>query len=330
MAALEAMLAKMNGAALLPELLTVLGVLIGALALAGGLTFAERSLLALWQDRCGPNRVGPFGLLQVVADTIKLFTKEDWVPPFADKPVFVAAPAIIIISTLMSFAVIPLAPGIVVADLNVGLLFFLAMSSLAVYSITLGGWSANSKYALIGALRAAGQMVSYEVFMGLSLMGVVAMTGSFNLGAIVRAQRHLWFCVPQCFGLVTFLIAGLAETRRIPFDLPEAEAELVAGFHTEYSGMKFGMFFMGEYVGIALISAITVVLFFGGWSGPILPPIVWFLGKTAALIALFVLVRAGLPRLRYDQLMRLGWKWLIPLAILNVVVTGFLKVLLKG
>ena len=322
MAALEAMLAKVNGAALLPELLTVPGVLIGALALAGGLTFAERRLLALWQDRCGPNRVGPFGLLQVVADTIKLFTKEDWVPPFADKPVFVAAPAIIIISTLMSFAVIPLAPGIVVADLNVGLLFFLGMSSLAVYSITLGGWSANSKYALIGALRAAGQMVSYEVFMGLSLMGVVAVTGSFNLGAIVRAQRHLWFCLPQCIGLVTFLIAGLAETRRIPFDLPEAEGELVAGFHTEYSGMKFGMFFMGEYVGIALISAITVVLFFGGWSGPILPPIVWFLGKTAVLIALFVLVRAGLPRLRYDQLMRLGWKVLLPLSLANLAVTG--------
>jgi NADH-quinone oxidoreductase subunit H len=316
------MLARVNAAALLPELAIVLGVLIGALTLAGGLTFAERRLLALWQDRRGPNRVGPFGLLQVVADTIKLFTKEDWVPPFADKPVFVAAPAIVIVSTLMSFAVIPLAPGIVVADLNVGLLFFLGMSSLAVYSITLGGWSANSKYALIGALRAAGQMVSYEVFMGLSLMGVVAMTGSFNLGAIVRAQRHLWFCVPQCVGLVVFLIAGLAETRRIPFDLPEAEGELVAGFHTEYSGMKFGMFFLGEYVGIALISALTVVLFFGGWSGPILPPIVWFLGKTALLIALFILVRASLPRLRYDQLMRLGWKILLPLSLANVAVTG--------
>jgi len=322
MTRLGAMLAKVNAAALLPELLIVLGVLIGALTLAGGLTFVERRLLALWQDRRGPNRVGPFGLLQVVADTIKLFTKEDWVPPFADKPVFVVAPAIIIVSTLMSFAVIPLAPGIVVADLNVGLLFFLGMSSLAVYSITLGGWSANSKYALLGALRAAGQMVSYEVFMGLSLMGVVAMAGSFNLGAIVQAQRHVWFCIPQCVGLVVFLIAGLAETRRIPFDLPEAEGELVAGFHTEYSGMKFGMFFLGEYVGVALISALTVVLFFGGWSGPILPPIAWFLGKTAVLIGLFILVRAALPRLRYDQLMRLGWKVLLPLSLANVAVTG--------
>jgi len=300
----------------------VVGVLVGVLSLAGGLTFVERRLLALWQDRYGPNRVGPFGLLQVVADTIKLFTKEDWVPPFADKPVFIAAPAIVIAATLMSFAIIPLAPGLVIADLNVGLLFFLGMSSLSVYSVALGGWSANSKYPLLGGLRAAGQMVSYEVFMGLSLMGVVAMTGSFNLGEIVRAQRHLWFCVPQCIGLVTFLIAGLAETRRTPFDLPEAESELVAGFHAEYSGMKFGMFFLGEYVGVALISALTVVLFFGGWSGPVLPPIVWFLGKTAILIAFFILVRAALPRLRYDQLMRLGWKVLLPLSLANLAVTG--------
>ncbi|MBM3497864.1 MAG: NADH-quinone oxidoreductase subunit NuoH [Armatimonadetes bacterium] len=322
MPTLDAILAQVNAATLLPELLVVLGVLVGALSLAGGLTFVERRLLALWQDRYGPNRVGPFGLLQVVADTIKLFTKEDWVPPFADKPVFVIAPAVVIVSTLMSFAIIPLAPGIVIADLNVGLLFLLAMSSLSVYGVALGGWSANSKYALIGGLRAAGQMVSYEVFMGLSLMGVVAMTGSFNLGEIVRAQERVWFCIPQCVGLVIFLIAGLAETRRIPFDLPEAESELVAGFHAEYSGMKFGMFFLGEYVGIALVSALTVVLFFGGWSGPLLPPIVWFLGKTGVLIALFILVRAALPRLRYDQLMRLGWKVLLPLSLANVVVTG--------
>jgi NADH-quinone oxidoreductase subunit H len=326
---LSAILTKANAIAVLPELLIVLGVLVGALSLAGGLTFVERRLLALWQDRYGPNRVGPFGVLQVVADTIKLFTKEDWIPPFADKPVFVVAPAIIITSTLMSFAIIPLAPGIVVADLNIGLLFFLAMSSMAVYSIALAGWSSNNKYALLGGLRAAGQMVSYEVFMGLSLMGVVATTGSFNLGDIVRAQRHVWFCVPQFAGLAIFLIAGLAETRRIPFDLPEADSELVAGFHAEYSGMKFGMFFLGEYVGIALVSALTVVLFFGGWSGPLLPPIVWFLGKTAVLIALFILVRAALPRLRYDQLMRLGWKVLLPLALLNLAVTGALVLALS-
>jgi NADH-quinone oxidoreductase subunit H len=322
MDALNALLREVNSAEVLREVALVLGVLIGALSLGGGLTFVERRLLALWQDRYGPNRVGPFGLLQVVADTIKLFTKEDWTPPFADRFVFVVAPAIVIVATLMSFAVIPLAPGLVVADLNVGLLFFLGMSSLSVYSVALGGWSANSKYALLGGLRAAGQMVSYEVFMGLSLMGVVATTGSFSLGDIVEAQRRVWFCIPQCIGLVTFLIAGLAETRRIPFDLPEAEGELVAGFHTEYSGMKFGMFFLGEYVGVALVSALTVVLFFGGWLGPVLPPIVWFLGKTALLIALFILVRGALPRLRYDQLMRLGWKVLLPLSLANVVVTG--------
>jgi NADH-quinone oxidoreductase subunit H len=306
----------------LPQALVVLAVLVGVLSAAGGLTWVERRLLALWQERMGPNRVGPFGVLQVVADTIKLFTKEDWVPPFADKPVFVVAPAIVIATSLLSFAIIPLAPGIAVADLNIGLLFFLGMSSLAVYSVTLGGWAGNSKYALIGALRAAGQMVSYEVFMGLSLMGVVMLAGSFSLGDIVRAQQRVWFCLPQFAGLVIFLIAGFAETRRIPFDLPEADAELVAGFHAEYSGMKFGMFFLGEYVGITLISALTVVLFFGGWSGPVLPPIVWFLGKTGLLIALFILVRASLPRLRYDQLMRLGWKVLLPLSLLNLLVTA--------
>ena len=324
MTPLEHILATVGVRALLSQTLVVLGVLIGVLSLAGGLTWVERRLLALWQERCGPNRVGPFGLLQVVADTIKLFTKEDWVPPFADRPVFVVAPALIIVTTLMSFAVLPLAPGVAVSDLNIGLLFFLGMSSLAVYSVALGGWASNSKYALIGALRAAGQMVSYEVFMGLSLMGVVMLAGSFSLGDIVRAQKGVWFCIPQFLGLAIFLIAGFAETRRLPFDLPEAESELVAGFHAEYSGMKFGMFFLGEYVGITLISALTVVLFFGGWSGPILPPIVWFLGKTGALIVLFILVRASLPRYRYDQLMRLGWKVLLPLSLLNLLVTGAL------
>lgn len=315
---------------LLPQLLVVVGVLAGVLSLAGSLTWIERRLLALWQDRYGPNRVGPFGVLQLVADTIKLFTKEDWIPPFADKWVFVVAPAVVIVSALMSFAIVPLAPGIVIADLNIGLLFFFAMSSLAVYSIVLAGWSSNNKYALLGSLRAAGQMVSYEVFMGLSLMGVVMLAGSFNLGDIVRAQRQVWFCIPQFVGLAIFLIAGLAESRRIPFDLPEAENELVAGFHSEYSGMKFGMFFIGEYVGISLISALTVVLFFGGWSGPVLPPIVWFLGKTFLLIALFILARGALPRLRYDQLMRLGWKVLLPLALLNLAVTGAIVLAVGG
>ena len=227
-----------------------------ALTLAAGLIWLERRLLALWQDRYGPNRVGPFGLLQVLADMIKIFFKEDWIPPFADKAVFVLAPAMIVVTVLMSFAVLPIAPGIIVSDLNIGLLFVLAMSSLGVYSVVLAGWSSDNKYSLLGGLRAAAQMLSYEVFMGLSLMGVVLLAGSFHLSAIVEAQRHLWFVVPQFLGFVLFLIAGVAETRRLPFDLPEAESELVAGFHSEYSGMKFGMFFVGEYLGVILISSL--------------------------------------------------------------------------
>ena len=306
----------------------VFGVLFGLFTISAGLIWAERRLLALWQDRYGPNRVGYFGLLQVVADMIKIFSKEDWVPPFADRPVFVIAPAVIMVATLMSFAVIPFTPLIQIVDLNVGLLFFLAMSSLSVYSVALAGWSSNNKYALLGSLRAVGQMVSYEVFMGLSLMGVVALAGSFGMREIVEAQRRMWFCIPQCLGLVVFFIAGLAETRRIPFDLPEAENELVAGYHTEYSGMKFAMFFLGEYVGITLISALTVTLFFGGWMGPWLPPVVWFLLKTFALIGLFILIRTSLPRPRYDQLMSFGWKMMLPLVLLNIMATG--AVMLAG
>jgi NADH-quinone oxidoreductase subunit H len=301
---------------------SVLGILLVALTTAAGLIWLERRLLALWQDRYGPNRVGPFGLLQVVADGIKIFMKEDWIPPFADKPVFILAPAIIMVTVLMSFAVLPVAPGIIISDLNIGLLFILAMSSLAVYGVVLAGWSSNNKYALLGGLRAAAQMISYEVFMGLSLMGVVLLAGSFSLPAIVEAQQKIWFVVPQFLGFVLFLIAGLAEMRRTPFDLPEAESELVAGYHAEYSGMKFGMFFVGEYLGVILISAMMTVLFFGGWLGPVLPPIVWFLLKTFFFISFFILVRAALPRPRFDQLMSWGWKVMLPLALANLVVTG--------
>jgi NADH-quinone oxidoreductase subunit H len=308
----------------------VFGILFTLLIVSAGLTWIERRLLGLWQDRYGPNRVGPFGMLQVAADAIKLLTKEDWVPPRAERTIFVIAPAVVMTVTLLAFAVIPVAPGIGVVDLNIGLLFFLAMSSLAVYSVALGGWASNSKYALLGGLRAAAQMVSYEVFMGLSLMGVAILAGSFNLREIVEAQRGLWFCVPQLPALVIFLVAGVAESHRLPFDLPEAESELVAGYHTEYSGMKFGMFFIGEYVSIVLISALTVTLFFGGWLGPWLPPLAWFVLKTAAVIVLFILLRAALPRLRYDQLMRFGWKAMLPLALLNVVVTGGVVLALGG
>lgn len=307
-------------------ILAIIGILVVVLSLAAGLIWYERRLLALFQDRYGPNRVGPFGLLQVLADMIKIFTKEDWIPPFADRPVFVLAPAIVVLTVLMSFAVLPIAPGVIVTDLNIGLLFVLAMSSLGVYSIVLGGWASDNKYALLGALRAAAQMLSYEVFMGLSLMGVVILAGSFDLTRIVEAQRRLWFVVPQFLGFVLFLIAGIAETRRLPFDLPEAESELIAGFHSEYSGMKFGMFFVGEYLGVILISSLIAILFFGGWLGPVLPPLLWFLIKMFFFISFFILLRAALPRPRFDQLMAWGWKVMLPLALLNLLVTGAVAV----
>ena len=304
------------------SLLIVFGVLIGVVSIAAILTMVERRLLALFQDRHGPNRVAPFGIFQIIPDMIKLFTKEDWVPPFAQREIFVLAPAVTMVTVLLSFAVVPFAPGIAVANLNIGLLFFLAMSSLGVYGVVLGGWASNSKYSLIGALRASAQMLSYEVFMGFALMGVVAIVGSFNLSAIVEAQRRVWFCIPQFIGFVTFMIAGLAETRRTPFDLPDAESELVAGYHAEYSGMKFGMFFVGEYMGVTLISMMIVTLYFGGWLGPLLPPLLWFFLKTFFFIAMFILVRATLPRYRYDQLMSLGWKVMLPVVLLNLVATG--------
>lgn len=308
----------------------VFSVLSAAIMGAGLMTWMERRLLGLWQDRYGPNRVGPFGVIQVAADIIKIFTKEDWIPPFSDKPVFVLAPAIIVLTSLLSFAVIPFAPGLVVVDLNVGLLFVLATTSLAIYSIALSGWASDNKYALLGSIRAVAQMMSYEVFMGLSLVGVVMFTGSFNLTAIVEAQRGLWFCIPQFPGLLIFFIAGLAETHRSPFDLPEAETELVAGYHTEYSSMKFGMFYVGEYLGVMIVSMLITILFFGGWLGPFLPAPVWFLLKTFLLIALFILIRASLPRFRYDQLMSFAWKLLLPLSLLNVVVTGGILLYLRG
>jgi NADH-quinone oxidoreductase subunit H len=254
---------------------------------------------------------------------IKLLFKQDWVPPFADRAVFVLAPAIVMAAVLLAFAVVPIAPGIGVTDLDgIGVLFFLAMTGLSVYSAVLAGWASNSKYALLGGIRAAAQMLSYEVFMGLSFLGVVLLAGSFDLRAIVEAQRGLWYIGPQFVGFVIFLIAGIAETHRLPFDLPEAETELVAGFHTEYSSLKFGMFFVGEYVGIILVSAMITTLFLGGWLGPVLPPVLWFLVKTGFFVCFFILLRAALPRPRYDQLMGFGWKAMLPLALLNIAVTG--------
>ncbi|MBK5244871.1 MAG: NADH-quinone oxidoreductase subunit NuoH [Eubacteriaceae bacterium] len=305
--------------------LIAIAILLVLVTIAAGLIWVERRMLAAWQDRYGPNRVGTFGILQVAADMIKIFFKEDWIPPFADKSVFILAPAIVMTTILLSFSIIPFAPGILVADLNIGLLFFFAMSSLGAYSVVLGGWASNNKYSLLGAVRGSAQMISYEIFMGLSLMGVVIMAGSFNLTDIVLAQKNVWFFIPQFLGFVIFFIAGIAETHRLPFDIPEAESELIAGYHTEYSGMKFGMFFIGEYLGITLISALITTLFFGGWLGfGFLPPVVWFLIKMFAFILFFVLLRASLPRPRYDQLMSLGWKILLPLSFLNLLVTGAL------
>lgn len=303
-------------------LVVIVAVLLGVFSFAAVLVWAERRILGIWQDRYGPNRLGPLGMGQIIVDVVKLFIKEDWVPPFADRVPFILAPCIILVVSLLGFAVVPVAPGASIVDLNIGLLFFLAISSLGVYSIMLGGYASNNKYSLLGGLRSAAQMVSYEVFMGLSVMGVVMLAGSFNLGEIVEAQQKLWFVIPQFLGFVIFLIAGVAETHRLPFDLPEAEHELVAGFHTEYSGMKFGMFMVGEYAGMILISSMIVILFFGGWMGPVLPPFVWFFLKVMAFILLFILLRAAIPRPRYDQLMAFGWKVMLPLSLLNLVVTG--------
>ena len=322
----------------LPQPVIVIAILLALLGLAALLIWVERRALALWQDRYGPNRVGLFGfhfwgLGQVVADTIKMFTKDDWVPPFADKPVFIIAPAIVMSTITIAYSVVPIAPGVTIAgDWNVGLLFFLAMTSLAVYSVMLGGWASNNKYALLGTMRAAAQTITYEVFMGLALMGVVIQAGSFNLTEIVHAQKGFtnWYIWPQFVGFVIFLIAGLAETHRLPLDLPEAEHELAAGFHTEYSGMKFGMFFLAEYVAVVLVSSMLTVLFFGGWDGPTfgpawlqaVQPLFWFASKTFFFILFFILLRGAIPRPRYDQLMAFGWKVALPLTLINLLVTG--------
>jgi len=311
-----------------------ISVMLGAVGGAAVATWFERRLLGLWQDRYGPNRIGPLGIGQVAADMIKLLTKFDWVPPFADKWVFIFAPTAIVVAMLLGFAVVPFAPDLQIIDVNIGLLFFLGMTSLAVYSVLLGGLASNNKYALLGGLRSAAQMVSYEVFMGLSLMGVVMLTGSFSMVAIVEAQRDGWYCVSQFLGLFVFIIAAIAESHRLPFDLPEAEHELTAGFHTEYSGMKFAMFMLGEYLGLILISCMITTLFFGGWLAPfsltIIPPIVWFSLKTFLVICFFILLRCAIPRPRYDQLMSLGWKIMLPITLINLVITGAVALWMAG
>lgn len=317
-----------------PDVLTVIEavlkaivLLLGPVLMAALLIWVERRLLGLWQDRYGPNRVGFLGLGQVVADMVKIFFKEDWTPPFVDTLTFWLAPGIAMSALLLAFAVVPVTPTWGVADLNIDLLFFFAIAGLGVYSIMFGGWSSANKYALLGGVRSTAQTVSYEVFMGLSLMGIVAITGSFRMRDIVMAQQDHWFVIPQFLGFFTFSIAGLAVAHRSPFDLPEAEQELAAGFHTEYSGMKFGMFFVGEYVGVVMVSALMTTLFFGGWLAPFhwlefIPPFIWFAAKTFFFIMMFILVRGALPRPRYDQIMDFGWKVCLPLTLINLVATA--------
>ncbi len=295
------------------------------------MTYVERKILGRIQVRLGPMRVGFHGLLQPIADGIKLMFKEDVIPREANRWVFVAAPIMTLIPAIASFAIIPFGDSVsvlgvsvdlVIADVNVGILYFFALSSLGVLGFVMAGWSSNSKYSLLGGLRASAQMISYELTLGLSVVGVIMLTGSLSLVDIVDAQAKVPFILLQPLGFALFMVAGVAEVNRAPFDLPEAETELVAGYHTEYSSMKFAMFFMGEYAAMITISALASTLFLGGWRGPLLPPVVWFLVKMFFFLFVFIWLRATFPRLRYDQLMDYGWKVLLPLALANIVITA--------
>ena len=315
-------------------MLTVkLGLVLGVLLfVAAYLVWVERKFLARLQVRYGPNRAGVFGLLQPIADSLKMLTKEDIVPEDADRIVFLLAPAVVALTALLMFAVVPFGGTVtvwgrevpmVISDINVGLLYIFALSSLGVYGIALGGWASNSKFALLGGIRGAAQLISYELALGLSLVPVVMLAGSFSLVDIVSAQAVGGpFIYYQPLAFIIFAIAAAAESMRIPFDLPEAENELGAGFHMEYSGMRFGLFFIGEYVHIQVLGALIAVFFLGGWHGPFLPGPVWLLIKILLVSLFMIWMRGTLPRLRYDQLMAIGWKVLIPLALVNIVITG--------
>ncbi|KJS28434.1 MAG: NADH-quinone oxidoreductase [Desulfatitalea sp. BRH_c12] len=313
-------------------LLVKIGLVLGGLLfVAAYLVWVERKLLARLQVRLGPNRAGKFGLLQPIADSIKLLTKEDIVPEAADRVLFLIAPAIVAVTALLMFAVVPFGTELliagqviplVVSDLNVGLLYVFALSSLGVYGVALGGWASNSKFALLGGIRGAAQMISYELALGLSLVPVVMLARSFSLVEIVNAQADYPFVLVQPVSFIIFFIAAMAESKRIPFDLPEAENELGAGYHMEYSGMRFGLFFLGEYVHMQILGALLAVFFLGGWRGPLLPPVVWLTIKMILAALVMVWIRGTLPRLRYDQLMVIGWKVLIPAALINIVITG--------
>jgi NADH-quinone oxidoreductase subunit H len=326
------------------DLLNIAVVVAVALLHVAYATYFERKVIGHMQVRLGPIEVGPHGVLQPFADGIKLFFKEDIIPANADKPLFYLAPVIFFIAALSSLSVIPFFHKFVVANINIGLLFLFAMSSLGAYGIVLSGWSSNSKYAFLGGLRSASQVISYEIAMGLSLVGVMMMAGSLNLTDIVIAQHQYpagFYALPQFLGFFVFMVAAFAETNRLPFDLPEAESELVAGYFTEYSGFRFALFFLGEYTGMIIMSCIASICFLGGWTIPrfvtnllpflsVVPGIVWFLIKVYIVMFLYYWVRATLPRYRYDQLMAIGWKVLIPLALANIVITAFIKILVKG
>jgi NADH-quinone oxidoreductase subunit H len=316
---------------ILIALVKVLVVFTAMMLIVAYMTLMERKVLGHMQVRYGPNRVGPFGLLQPIADGIKLFFKEDIIVPHANRLIYIFAPTVIVITALVSYAVIPFGDSftilgqkvdLVVADVNVGLLYLFAISSLGVYGVAMGGWASNNKYSLLGAIRASAQMISYELSLGLSVIGVLMITGSLSTVQIVEAQSKVWFIVYQPLGFIIYLISAVAECSRTPFDLTECENELVAGYQTEYSSMKFALYYLAEYAHILVVSSLAVTLFFGGWHGPFLPPVIWFLIKVFIFIFFFIWVRATFPRFRYDQLMKFGWKVLFPLALLNIMITA--------
>ena len=310
-------------------------IFLGVFLIVPILTVAERKLIGRFQNRYGPNRTGPHGMMQPLADIVKLAGKEKFRPDAAVPLLFAIAPALAIFSGIVTLAIIPFGDvkdgvGFYGIDVSIGVLYFFAFGSLSFYGLLLAGWSSGSKYSFLGAMRSAAQLISYEVSMGLSLLGVVMMAGSLSLPSIVEAQGEIWYIVPQFLGFLIFMVAGFAETNRAPFDLPEADAELVQGYMTEYGGMRFGSYLLAEYLEMFVVSAIAVTFFLGGWMGPgpgWLDP-VWMVGKILALIFFFIWVRATLPRLRYDQLMSLGWKIMLPLATLNVLVTAILVTVL--
>ena len=323
---------------LITDIIKILIVFAGLLMSAAYLTLLERKIAARIQNRMGPMEAGFHGLLQPIADGIKLFFKEDIIPEGANKFLFLLAPIIVVIPALTTFAVIPFGAPIKimghivplqVADVNIGVLFILALTSLGVYGVVLGGWASNSKYSLLGAIRTAAQMISYEVALVLSIVGIIMIAGDLSLAKIVSEQSHMWFIVYQPVGFIIYLIASTAEMNRVPFDLGEAEGEIVAGFHTEYSSMEFAFYFIGEYAQMVVNSAIIVTLFLGGWQGPFLPSVLWFLVKVFFVILIYLWLRWTYPRLRYDELMDFGWKVLLPLALANIIVTGFIMILLN-